>query len=154
MEEPKNFIFNSKLECLDYPVGLCIIENIPLIEIMAAEFMGIREYTGKKVNIICRGSSGAIIAAIFTQKIPNMCKIVHVKKPGEDSHNSSTDLWYDNAINIIVDDQISSGGILNAIWEYMSERHGGFKVDCVIVGGESRWYRLLFTPDNFICMRK
>jgi len=153
MEEIK-YILNDDLDMLQHPVGSNLMENIPLIEIMAKEFTQISEYRNKRVNIICRGSSGAIIGAIFSQKIPNEYSIAHVKKPGEDSHSNFINLWEENSINIIIDDFISSGNTLNAIWDRMIKKDEGFKVHCVIVGGSAKAYKLNFVPDYFICQNK
>lgn len=148
------FILNKKLEAFAYPVGTHINHNISLIEIMVEEFIEISEYKDKYINIICRGSSGAIIAAIFAMKVPNVCQIVHVKKPGENSHNNSVSLSEDNAINIIVDDLIASGSTMNAIWNCVKDKTKDFKIHCVLVGGCSKIDSLDFEPDYFICEEK
>src|SRR3990167_5573243 len=88
---------------IDYPVGITIQNNLPVIKKMVTALKKITEYKDKNFNFVCRGSSGAIIAAIFATKFPRSY-ISHIKKAGEHSHdfNSFHRKW--DYINVIVDD--------------------------------------------------
>ena len=89
-------------------------------------------------RLICRGSSGAIIAGIIANSIPN-CKIIHIKKEGESSHDASTEYSLENILennykNIIVDDLIDSGFTMKVITDYMKKYIG--EIDIICVTGE------------------
>lgn len=60
------------------------------------------------IDVICRGSSGAIMAAIVVNTIYDYnCRIVHIKKHGESSH--AVNCIKSDSLKIIVDDFISTG---------------------------------------------
>jgi hypothetical protein len=60
-------IVRTGLECMKYPVGLRIQDNIPIIKEMAKAIK--KQYPTHRINLICMGSSGAIIATIIAQKL-------------------------------------------------------------------------------------
>jgi len=96
----------------------------------------VRNNVGKdeKLNLLCRGSSGAIIAGILSFLLSDYDTIItHIKKPREDSHYKSVNINAD-LYNIIVDDFISTGSTVSAINDkYVSE--GGTKVHMLLVSG-------------------
>ncbi len=142
------FVETGDKRCINYPVGDNILESIPKIMKMIEGFESIQEFKGKFVNLICRGSSGAIIAAFFAANLKhNNLKIVHVKKEGESSHCTSYLHEGHNAINVIVDDFIFSGETLNTIAKWV----GSDFIDCVCVTGLSYQDKLIFTPRYMVC---
>lgn len=120
-----------------YPVGSNITNAINLAKNAAIIFNKMKEYNSKQpINIWCRGSSGAILAALFALYIKKKrdVYICHVKKEGESSHITQP-CPASNAINIIIDDFISSGETIRAIKKKM-ESNSHYNVDCLIVGGQ------------------
>lgn len=139
----------TNIEKLVYPVGQYINENIPKILLMVEAFKQITDFKDTKLSLICRGSSGAIIATMFAAYLPNECRIVHIKKEGESSHSGSISLRKDYR-NIIVDDFIATGKTMNAIYQALvaDGYGGGVNIDCLCVTGEV--YDLDFKPKHFI----
>lgn len=143
-------------ECLQYPIGHFITVNKEKIQQMINSFLNIKEFKKRKINLICTGSSGAIIATIFSLNIPNENKIVHVKKEGEKAHVSSIDI-YSGEVNVIVDDFMVTGDTLNKIYaaiKYKLNSGKGFvqlNVDCLCITGEFEAKAITFTPDYVIC---
>jgi orotate phosphoribosyltransferase-like protein len=136
---------------LSYPVGAYITANKPRIIKMAEAFCDIEEFKDKEINLICRGSSGAIIATIFSIILPNVTNIIHIKKEGESAHDNGL---YMNGekVNVIVDDIIATGATLNAIYNKVSNRLENKPIDCVcITGCYDR--SIKFEPKYVICSR-
>ena len=149
-------IVETKTELCNYPVGENMHTNIPIIKDMTDAISGIKEFKNCSFNIICRGSSGAIIAAIMCTRIPTPCNIVHVKKPNEESHDSGLKLL-PNRKNIIVDDFIGTGETMNAIYDKVTEWsriwNTRLKIDAVCISGIYKT-SLKFEPKYFICSSK
>jgi len=113
-----------------YPAGVAMDEYISLAKDMADVFTKV-EKTKKSLNIFCRGSSGAMLSALFASNIRDReVLIIHVKKDGERSHSStthnsnvSTERWVcnDDFINIIIDDFIRSGETVNEIYKRINQ---------------------------------
>jgi adenine/guanine phosphoribosyltransferase-like PRPP-binding protein len=132
-----NYI-KTEISTLQYPVGKYIEGNKILIKQMAKAFALLEEFKGKKLNLICRGSSGAIVATVFSLVLENDIIITHIKKAGEDSHHDSCHLE-PNRKNIIVDDMVASGATLNAIYNKLStENPQGFSIDCICITGYAK----------------
>ena len=142
-------IEDKDLYGLHYPVGEHIGRNLPLIKRMAEHIMSIGKFREQKLNLVCRGSSGAIISGVLATILPNKIRISHIKKEGEQSHHSTTSFYRDE-YNIIVDDLMASGRTLNAIYEYMSTQPYG-TVDCLCIGGKVWTGNLAFKPTFVIC---
>lgn len=130
-------LIKTEIEQLIYPVGNYINENKPLILKLIEEFKKIEEFNGVPLNLICRGSSGAIVAAMFAMVLENDCTIVHVKKDGEKSHSEKTPL---NPMgkNIIVDDFICTGETIIEI--YNSFKDDKMLIDCICVTGRMQHF--------------
>jgi len=105
-------IINCGFKEMCYPVGLNMSSNITTIE----QYCNIiqREYSNKPIMLHCMGSSGAIIAGIIAYKKDNVI-INHIKKDGENSHNSRVQTFIDMYNNIIVDDIVASGSTVRDI---------------------------------------
>ncbi|MCK9429941.1 MAG: phosphoribosyltransferase [Candidatus Omnitrophica bacterium] len=109
-----------------YPIGNHIVYNLPVINSMANGILGIKNiYFADKdgLILICRGSSGSIIAGIVANKlffeIDNIT-IIHIKKEDEVAHNDG-DLHYGiikNQLIVVIDDFISTG---NTIWKIIEK---------------------------------
>ena len=127
-----------KIICWDdyvaYPVGDNIGEAITFSRNAAAKFTTIKKFKGKAINVWCRGSSGAILAALFSAElVGHAIRICHVKKEGELSHNGSVKPRY-LAVNVIIDDFCETGSTLNAIYSELIDNNSQGKVDCLIIG--------------------
>lgn len=145
---------HTGIACLEYPVGEYILNNKNKIIDMAQAFAVIDEFKNEGLNLICRGSSGAIIATIFAMILPNMSTIVHIKKEGESAHSSALILNYGYK-NIIVDDMICTGETLNIIYDklnssYMFSLKTPIIIDCVCVSGADSSRFLKFKPRYFM----
>jgi hypothetical protein len=142
-------ITTGNVDTTNYPLGIdlnidLVTIILPLIELFKKQ----SEYHNKNINLYCSGSSGAIMATIFSMHV-NQCRILHVKKDGERAHNSNYSLSpiTHNSINVIIDDFICTGDTLNRIYPHV--RDG--KVDCLVVSGKSFHNVLKFECDTIIC---
>tara|TARA_R110000796_G_scaffold231853_4_gene349908 strand:+ start:1717 stop:2259 length:543 start_codon:yes stop_codon:yes gene_type:complete len=79
-----------------------------------------QEFKTKSLQLVGRGSSGAIICALVGQELVEdyRVKITHVKKSGEESHCSNNMIRLDIDIPIIIlDDFMRTGATIEAIIE-------------------------------------
>ncbi len=109
-----------------YPAGKNVAGLMTLAK-KYADALRAHDKSHKNVNIFCRGSSGAMIAALFASHITERDPIVvHIKKDGEYNHGGSISLtnWHKDGINIIVDDFMSSGETVNKIYERVNANRG------------------------------
>jgi len=156
-------IYNKNLEyAMDYPVGENIQTNKKYIQAMVESFIEIDEFKDKYINIVCRGSSGAIIAGVFSILIPNNHRIIYINKTGEQSHLSEFNNLLkksseeQGAINIIVDDFICTGDTMRGIKSSIDKKQGETThINCICVTGRGKFddVDLGFKPDYFICGR-
>jgi len=116
-------------EKIIYPVGIYIMDNLNTIKSMAdAIYLVVNEYyyDCKKIELVCKGSSGAIIAGIvcniLTEKYDKTVNICHIKKEGENSHSGTNLPGYCRGIVVVIDDFISSGCTILSILEKLHER--------------------------------
>jgi pyrimidine operon attenuation protein/uracil phosphoribosyltransferase len=120
-------MINHSADKLTYPVGDYIGNNIKLINLMVKSFIELEKFHKRHINIICRGSSGAIIASFFANAIAESgkygeFKIIHIKKEGEASHTHGVPkLLKGRAINVIVDDFTCSGKTIRTIYEMLNK---------------------------------
>lgn len=155
------FIMNPKAPMMSYPVGDEISYNKPIIAEMIKSFIEIEEFKDKFVNLICMGSSGAIIATIFSMTIPNENKILHIKKDGEQSHGQSIFGRYKEGLYVIVDDFIATGSTMEKIYKRVCDADVEVNpvIDCICVSGYFNKLQhfgnskptLSFTPRYLIC---
>ena len=99
-----------------------------------------------------RGSSGAILSGILIgEMIEYDIYIYHIKKDGEYSHSSDYyPIDFSNP-NIIIDDFISSGETVNAIFEKIQKVNSKeLKIDTLCVSGGFNIETLNFRPNNII----
>ena len=111
--------FHIEHHVMHYPLGVHIDANYKAINYILDSFLtfatnDIAEY--KNIGIVCRGSSGAIMASFLYTKIKLLLsdshiKICHIKKNGENSHNSAVNSFgiYSEAMYIWIDDFVDSG---------------------------------------------
>ena len=126
-------IIHANFKTIDYPVGDNIQNNISIINKMGIMIKSIliekKLEIDNQINLICSGSSGAIIAAIVATILYSNFKKVnirHIKKDGERSHinNDYKSYLYNNYfsdVNIIVDDLICSGVTMRRIFNKILE---------------------------------
>ena len=139
-------------ESIGYPLGVDMKLTIYHATKMAEAFNLIAEYKDKNLNIFCRGSSGAMLAAIFTSALnwPNYIKVHHIKKEGENSHSSNSFSILNNAVSIIIDDLICTGKTIKEILTYVPDE----KCNCLILADNSEDYTIqkcfVNLPDWFI----
>jgi len=135
---------------IDYPVAEHISDNLVTINNMAIKLSKL--YSKKiRINLWCRGSSGAIIAAIIASKLIKKqynTTICHVKKDGEENHHGSYIYYISDGINIIVDDFICSGKTINIISKVIKEKELNF--DCLLVTENVPLYTLIRIPSIII----
>lgn len=133
-----------------YPVGSYINSNKKTAIEMVEAFKTIEEFKDAKLDLICRGSSGAIIATIFAMQLSNNCRIIHVKKPGEKSHAGNNYYIRNDAKSIIVDDFIASGDTMHAMYDALTGDNDGMHIiiDCVCISGN--FQSLKFKPRYFV----
>jgi hypothetical protein len=145
---------SDKIDLMFYPVGEFMEENTPRIMEMIRLFKEFEEFGDRYVNIVCTGSSGAIIAALFSVSIPNRNRIIHVKKDGEVSHEAGTKIECRNSIYVVVDDFIISGDTMTRMVSKMREVEPGFRIDCLCVSGKYNphvFRKIGMMPENVVC---
>jgi hypothetical protein len=136
-QKPKSRV--KKIICwndyVGYPVGSHLDEAVTFASNAAEKFNGIKQFQNRYINVWCRGSSGAILAALFGEKITGYMnlKICHVKKEGESSHTFSPQPYW-LGINVIIDDFCDTGSTLNAIFEELKESNSVKIVHCLVIG--------------------
>lgn len=119
-------IIKSITDTLKYPVGEFMGQNFPIIDQMAVELMKLIEEKYQdthEVIFLCRGSSGAIIAALMAKHIwfnsEWTSNIFHIKKDGESSHGSGIftekELFNPSSVVVMVDDIVATGGTIEAM---------------------------------------
>lgn len=143
---------NAKCGEVNYPIGINMAHNLPVIQGLAKTFK--KEYKSKKkINVFCMGSSGAIMAAIFASIVKNVT-VIHIKKDGEKSHSEYTDYSRfigEDTTNIIIDDFIGSGDTMRMIYKKIVPK---VEIDYLILGYcynvERKMNILDFTPKNVI----
>jgi adenine/guanine phosphoribosyltransferase-like PRPP-binding protein len=121
-------------------------------------------YTLKStINILVRGSSGAIMGALFASKLMLLghkdVQVHHFKKEGEHSHSSNSCIQINryDAVIIIIDDFIGSGDTINAIYENMMRNDyiETTTIDYLVVNGiNSRCQHMRFRPTYLVCDEK
>jgi len=146
----EHLIINNIIDT--YPTGDDPPSLIKYAEEAAEIFIKHNKYK-RPCNIWCRGGSGALIAGIFSYilfKNNYACKICHVKKPNEQSHQCSYYSYrHSIALQIIIDDFMSSGKTLNAIYKDMQNIKVN-KVDYLIISSGYNEKSLKFEPDVLI----
>ena len=107
-----------------YPVGDRIQYNLPIINEMGnilKKFISETYPLQTNVNLFCKGSSGAIIAALVGKDLIDHgfhVSIHHIKKDGEQAHTDhliSNATFQSGMVNVIIDDFISSGTTVESI---------------------------------------
>jgi orotate phosphoribosyltransferase-like protein len=124
-------IIKSNYATISYPVGDNIQYNIPIINTMANQIrlLLIKNKVSKDtmINLICSGSSGAIIASIVSTILYenfNKIHIRHIKKDGESSHGNDNYKSHNlSGLNIIVDDFIASGETIKRIFSKINDEY-------------------------------
>lgn len=119
---------------IKYPVGRYINDAISFIDAVVKRIDNDDSFPTQDLVIWCRGSSGAILAALLSQYFCTEgfeeVRINHVKKPSEYSHSSNS--LHVGTCNIIIDDFIASGETVREIMKCM-EHNGVDYVDYLIV---------------------
>lgn len=133
-------IEKEKLKLMEYPVGLNIEYNLPIIN----EYIKIiRRLKKDKIELICTGSSGAIIAGIIASKLK--CKVIYVRKEKESCHTSHGASPSEDAYTIVVDDFVCSGNSIKRILDNYPDK----QFDCLIVSGHMSQGEICFDPEDF-----
>lgn len=138
-----------------YPVGADmegVMNTVNQMYKILIEHIG-KENKKHHWTLVCRGSSGAILAGavgclLKSDKIS--CEILHIKKPGEQSHQESATFQPKSKI-IIIDDFIVSGNTVNSIHRELVEIGRPFEVDILIVGETFSARYLDFKPNYIYC---
>lgn len=118
-----------------YPVGSKIYQDQKTANAMSTAIKTV--FKDKKVVLISRGSSGAILAAMIAAQNGDVVKILHIRKESERSHYSNEDDAFvetENTVYIIVDDFIHTGKTISSIWRKLEFLEFP-KIDGLIVGG-------------------
>jgi len=138
-----------------YPVGGNISGAILSAKKAAQRFNRIKEFKGYRVNIWCRGSSGAILASLFASHLNVESTICHVKKDGEKSHCSGINPYFFKFVNVIIDDFVETGSTVNAIFDKMikyqkSSVHCLIVHECFFVDANNIQQIIDFTPEYLL----
>jgi hypothetical protein len=149
-----NQIINDKLVVMNYPIGYWLANNLPIITEMANSFKTIDEFKNKDINLVCTGSSGAIISAIFSTLVTNKIQIHHIKKDGETSHCGQISKIDNKNPIIFIDDFIHEGITINRVYNIMRRQQGDdkFEFDCIIIS--DKYMKCGGRPKYLICGKK
>jgi hypothetical protein len=149
MEEDIKFIKVGNM--YEYPVGISVQDSIEITKSIAYKLEQV--FPDRHKILWCRGSSGAMLSYGTAMIIP-VYRIIHIKKEGEYAHYAG--IFVNNfpvdAVNIIMDDFISTGDTVNTIWSFMEYYH--IKCDCLCVTGEVDVRILKFKPSYIFCYRQ
>lgn len=117
-----------------YPIGKNIKNMLSYTDVFLKHILEIVP-KDVRLNFLCRGSSGAILAGIIASQIPKEYETIinHVKKPGESSHSGDLRLKNED-FNIIIDDFISSGETVSSIYNDF-KKAGGTEINLLVVSG-------------------
>lgn len=132
-------IINRTMPIIEYPIGRNIGYAIELGEKYAEILMEL--YPKSSFVLICTGSSGAMLSALTAQNLQGRCKeIIHVKKPGEDSHDRSLDIRkykYPPDIKLIIlDDHIDTGTTLQRIYsDFYIQNQSSIIINALLITG-------------------
>jgi adenine/guanine phosphoribosyltransferase-like PRPP-binding protein len=139
-----------------YPVGTDMSGVYRIVNAMYNELIEIYKDTNQSIRFLCRGSSGAILAGcvayLFEKNNYIDCRVLHIKKPGEISHQEHIYIREKDKL-IIIDDFITSGNTVNAIHAELLKYSVPFEIDTLIVGGLVETKRLDFKP-NYILSKE
>ncbi len=108
-----NVIRATSLCPMSYPIAAHIRENLDLIHNMANQIVVNFQTEINFINLVCRGSSGAMISAIIASRIPQVRRIYYIRKETESTHSMpfafSSEKPKKGDLNIFVDDFMESG---------------------------------------------
>jgi orotate phosphoribosyltransferase len=133
---------------MNYPVGVTIQYNKPIINAIANAIKEQLPKKYKRVVLCCRGSSGALMASIAAFKIPRSV-IFHFKKEGESSHSTNGYSFLKDDYIVIIDDFMCTGNTLIEICKELKDCRVS-KVDCIALGGRYISNLLIYTPETVI----
>lgn len=131
----KHINLNTNRIC--YPVGKNLIINLPIIRKMGLAILKLPLPEHKHVDLVCMGSSGAIIASIISVMLIKKgytTQIVHIKKNGESSHNGTVSGLTNTHYNIVVDDFIDTGLTIKTIFQKVVECTNA-RINAICVSG-------------------
>ena len=164
---------NGKILDAGYPIGSNMLYTIALSKAYGIHLCKNLKKIKKaiKINLWCRGSSGAIIATLVYNELCKLAnteiKICHIKKEKEFSHSSTPEFFAVTTfnekrinykiINIIVDDFISSGNTVNNIYKEALKFHDNwmgvnltnFSINYLCISS-GRTDNLVFEPTTLI----
>jgi adenine/guanine phosphoribosyltransferase-like PRPP-binding protein len=129
---------------MSYPVGDRFARNIPYMDALADEVIKFYKDKEEVPLLVVRGSSGILIGGFIAHKFNTVTSkevgVCVLRKT--DNHHSTGDFEYrisnahDNGTPlVIVDDLISSGRTMQAIYDKMSEAASNITIDAIFVTG-------------------
>lgn len=143
---------------ITYPIGSHIDEAIHYIDRVFLKLNLNGLYVGKDINLWCRGSSGAILAALLASRLLSTKEygtihIVHIKKNGETAHRKDVDFTnVFDTINIIIDDFSYTGTTINAIVDSMVTKEIQY-IDAIILSNTALDYPTVTDEDPRIGLK-
>lgn len=155
-----SYICDEKLKTIDYPFGTALENNLPIAEKLIDAFVQLISIRfpdfESTIQLLCRGSSGAIMATLFAAKLVSLnyyCKIIYFNKDGETRHGGYNFYPNNNDLIVIVDDFICTGSTVNAIYESAQKLLPEAKkqIDVVCVTGRVSRTDLNFGSKFVIC---
>ena len=110
-----NFIYFEKVADVTYPIGGEFYDNFNYVREAAKTLHNIID-EGKDIALVCRGTSGCIIAAVgyILQKRGRKVTIV-ISRKSENTHGDNMDGYHRSIIPVVIDDFVSSGNTINEI---------------------------------------
>lgn len=137
-----------------YPIGRDIKNLTEITKVFVECILKLNIPKDRYINLLCRGSSGAIIAGIVASSLSEnyTVTISHIKKDGESSHSGGIDI-IPGAFNIIIDDFIETGSTMRAIYERFIVE-GGNTINMLIVSSnisENQDIPFLEELDYLVC---
>lgn len=133
--------YNISRYYTDYPFHFSYNKNREIMHKVFNNFFTIAEAdldNSIGINLVCRGSSGVFVSAIFFEllrcKFPSKdIKIIYVRKDDEKAHCNNYNYINEDYLSIFVDDFIEKGVTVEKCYAYMKDSNlDDFKFDwCV-----------------------
>lgn len=115
-------------------------------------------YPGKIPLIYCRGTSGILIATNLAVHFPDS-RIYLIRKPGESTHSDSEIYSVypgsGDTISIIVDDQVSSGDTMQAIYKNLTIHNLYLNIEIISIALQTDKFNYSIFPNlKYVIARK
>lgn len=147
----KEVYLEGVTKSIEYPIGLMLSYNLPIIEKMAETILSLNE---NRILLCCSGNSGSLVAGIISPHLIKEgvnCVISYIRKEHENRHMSSDFSGnHESFFSIMVDDFIATGDTLIRINDRYKKAYRR-NIDCICTSTYNT-KKLPFKPKVNICI--